>query len=356
MKRINKHIEIVRSNLPGFSSMGLGSSEMIKDVLEKHYRYVGVTTVNNPQDLEVLVDSKPDLVFLGLKKVPTNKSGLGFSEIVWMSEYLESKGISYTGSNSTAIALDFNKSDAKQVVKRAGLKTSLYFRAKQSEYLVGDVLPLDFPLFIKPPNTGGGKGIDADSVARNFDDFERKVQSINQRFSSDSLVEEYLTGREFSVAILETELGKIIAMPIELITEKNSQGDRILGQKIKSDDTEHSIAIVDLLIKKKVIDLAINVFKALGARDYGRIDIRLDKNGVPNFLEANLIPGIASHSFTSYFNRACIINESMDYETMLLKIVALGISRADKLNTESLSFNDTDILLEPTFKALPRLI
>jgi D-alanine-D-alanine ligase-like ATP-grasp enzyme len=73
-------------------------------------------------------------------------------------------------------------------------------------------------------------------------------------------------------------------MPIEIITEENIFGDRILGQKIKSADTESTIAVLDSVIKKKIQDFAIETFRALGGRDYGRIDIRFNKNAIPHFL------------------------------------------------------------------------
>ena len=65
-------------------------------------------------------------------------------------------------------------------------------------------------------------------------------------------------------------------------------------------------------------------FKALGARDFGRIDIRMDENNVLYFLEANLIPGF---SF-GYFFRACKINRKMSYKDMVLKITEIGLRRS----------------------------
>ncbi len=347
MVKINKHIEIVRSSKPKFSSMGLESCEMIRDLLSNYYETVGITIVNDSNDIDVLIMKKPDLAFLGLKKVPLISGPNGNSVAdVWLSEYLDDNGINYSGSSARAISLDFDKTEAKQVVEAAGLKTSGYFMAKNNQFGFEDKLPLNFPLFLKPPNTGGGKGIGADSVVRDYNTFNSKVESIQNEFSCATLAEEYLTGREFSVAILDSlNSENIIAMPIELITEKNNQGDRILGRKIKADDTEHVLAVTDSLIKKQINTLAISVFKAIGARDYGRIDIRLDMNGVPHFLEANLVPGLAFHNFTSYFTSACWINRLMDYQAMILHIVELGLSRAD---TELEEINDYHSKLTPS--------
>lgn len=325
MAKINKHIEIVRSFTTSLSSMGEQSCEMIQRVLKRHYRHVGVTIVNNSHDLDILAAKQPDLVFLGVKKVPVWGNP---ESSIWLSAYLDSVGLNYTGSSASAIGLDFNKDEAKRVIAAAGLCTAPYFMAKHGQYNSNDKLPLSFPMFIKPPSAGGGKGVDANSVVRDFATYEKKVQSVFDEFQTDALVEKYLVGREFSVAILEIINSKeLIVMPIELIADQNSSGDRILGQQIKAADTEHTTAILDQTIKNIVIKLAIKSYRALGARDYGRIDIRLDHEGIPYFLEANLIPGLAFHDFISYFTRACSINLDMDYENMILHIVELGMSR-----------------------------
>ena len=83
-------------------------------------------------------------------------------------------------------------------------------------------------------------------------------------------------------------------MPIELIAPQDKNGCRILTSKVKSSNIEKASLVYDDDVKSKVMTLALNVFLALGARDYGRIDIRLDSAGIPNFLEANLIPSLIS--------------------------------------------------------------
>jgi len=324
MAKINKYIEIVRSTTPSLSSMGQKSCGMIKAVLEQQYQKVGVTFVSDTNDLDRLVNKQPDLVFLGVKNVPSEQDP---ESLVWVSDYLDKRGINYTGSTQSAIMLDFDKPAAKQIVRSSGLHSAAYFTAQPGQYTGSHDLPLNFPLFIKPPNGGGGKGIGADSVARNFVSYQQKVQSIYDKYGTESLVETYLPGREFSVAIIENDSNKeLLAMPIELITEQNSSGDRILGQKVKSDDTEHVIAVAEGHIRQAVVQLAKDVFEVLGARDYGRIDIRLNENNEPHFLEANLIPGLAQHDFTSYFTSACIINKSMNYEVIIGLLAEIGLS------------------------------
>jgi D-alanine-D-alanine ligase len=301
--------------------MGDKSAAMIQTLLLEHYTSVGVTLVSDLTELELLVAKQPDLVILGVKQIPTVDGP------IWLSAYLEAHGVNHLGSRTTAIELDFDKPGAKQIVRQAGLLTASSFTAEPKQY-TATTLPLPFPLFVKPPNGGGGKGIGPDSVVRNFNAYEQKVQRILDEFGTASLVEAYLPGREFSVALIEnTQTAGLLAMPIELITEQNAHGDRILGQVVKADDTEHVVAVLDLALRTRVNRLAKAAFRALGARDYGRIDIRLDERGVPHFLEANLIPGLAKHDFVSYFTAACEINQHMSYDTMILSLVTLSLNR-----------------------------
>ena len=114
-------------------------------------------------------------------------------------------------------------------------------------------------------------------------------------------------------------------MPLELIAPTSARGDRILSSAVKEADTEQYAAVTNPVIREAVNTLALDVFHALGARDYGRIDIRLDANGVANFLEANLIPSLLDQY--GNFPKACMLNLGIDYQQMILQITELGLAR-----------------------------
>ncbi len=336
MVKINKHIEIVRSSDSRLSSMSQRSCSAILAVLAKHYSSVGVTIVNNQADLQAMVSKKPDLVFLGMKFIPvdSNLDQYGHAKI-WVTQYLDDHHIAYTGSSQVAHELELNKPFAKQCALDAGLMTSPFYVARQNQPQNRDNMLLTFPLFIKPTNRGGGLGVDSFSVAHNFDELESKVMSITTNHQSDSLVEEYLPGREFSVAILKDKSSdEFSIMPIELIAPLDKHGARFLSSEVKSADAERNIEVTDKIIKTKITTLAIDVFRALGARDYGRIDIRLDKKGVPQFLEANLLPSLIKDY--GNFPKACMMNIKLGYEPMILSIVNLALARTVDVGRELL--------------------
>ena len=344
--KINMHIEIVRTATSSLSSMSALSAAAILAVLKKHYTTVGITIVNNVSDLETLVSCKPDLVFLGMNFLPVNSElGRNDPDKVWLTTYLNEHGIASTGSRQRAGEYETDKPMAKQQVLDSGLKTSRYFIASQWQNRGLDALPISYPVFIKPTNMGSGQGIGTDSVVRNFRDYQAKVLSLRTQFKSDSLVEEYLCGREFSVAILKAKDSETYSiMPIELVAPKDSNGNRMLSKDVKAADAECVFAVNDILVRKHVSDLAMDVYIALGARDYGRIDIRMDKDGIPQFLEANLLPSLIDNYGS--FPKACAMNIDMDYETMVLHIVELGMARSSAARTKhTVPLNSTEVLI-----------
>lgn len=327
MQKINKHIEIVSSTDSTLSSMSAPSRDAIRVVLAQHYKRVDITIVNTLTDLEALIDRKPDLVFLGMKFVPNNPAlGINDPKKIWLSQYFDTHDIAYTGSNHHAHALEQDKQLAKQRVLDAGFKTSRYKVVRYNEPQSVEGITLQFPMFVKPNNRGGGLGISSTSLVSTVDELISKVQSITTTLQSDSLIEEYLPGREFSVAVLQTEHSSALSvMPIELVAEPDEQGARILGGKVKASNTERVLEVIDKKTRAAVCALAADVFYALGARDYGRIDIRMDAFGTPHFLEANLLPSLIS-GYGS-FPKACELNNNLGYEAMILTITQMALGR-----------------------------
>jgi len=328
MIKRDKYIEIVRSNISALSSMSQKSCDAALAVLTKYYTSVRISVVDNLSDLEAIVVRSPDLVFLGMEFIPVNPAlGLHDPNKIWLTSYLDEHGITYTGSGQTAHELGRNKPSAKQWVLDAGLKTAPFWVIKQNQSPADSTVPLAFPLFIKPTSRGGGFGIDSDSLVYNLEQLQSKVHAIASNLESDSLIEEYLPGREFSVAILKDEQSaEFSVMPIELIAPLDKKAARILSGEVKRSDTEQVVEVTDTVIRSKVTTLALDIFYALGARDYGRIDIRLDEQDVPHFLEVNLIPSLIS-GYGS-FPKACLLNIGLDYEPMIIKITELALARA----------------------------
>jgi D-alanine-D-alanine ligase len=329
MGKSNRRIQIVRSSKKHLSSLSKTSADAILELLTKQFSSVEITEVNQTSDLDQILDYAPDLVFLGMEFVPANDPfDTSFGNRIWLSDFLDRHGIAYTGSRHTAHQLGRDKALAKQRALDFGLKTSKYMVVHQRQRLIENQVTLNYPLFVKPMNGGGGQGIDSNSVVYSFTNLRNKITSITNTHKKDSIIEEYLPGREFSVAILKHHgSDQYMTLPVELIAPKDNNGWRLLSSKVKSADAEKAITVTDQGLKNSVETLAIDVFYALGARDYGRIDIRLDGSGSPHFLEANLIPSLIKDYGS--FPKACALNMNMDYEHMIMHIVHLGMSRSE---------------------------
>ncbi len=271
-------------------------------------------------DLEMVVKKKPDLVVLGVKYLLT-----AAKDKIWLSDFFSSHGINFTGSIRDVLQFDSDKVSAKIKVKEQNIKTSAFFTALPGEYQDESSLPFSFPLFLKPCDAANGNGVDDFSYVLNFEDFESKVLSLYNLYMQPVLVEEYLKGQEFTVAIIEDAHSNLIVSAIEILPPLSSSGLRILGAKTKNDNSETLIKILDLDLINKVKKLAVDVFKCLGVRDFGRIDIKLNDSNDCYFMEVNLVPGMTD--VTSYFPRAFSIDLGMSYDQVIELVIGQGIRR-----------------------------
>ena len=326
MPKITLHIEVVRSTNKSLSSMSELSARAIVEVLRRHYSDVTMTNVDTLSDLHALIARAPGAVFLGMNYV-YDDTGLGAK--IWVSDMLEKHAIRHTGSGKLSHRLGLNKHLAKQRMIERGLQTAAFQIVRRGDEQIMNIGSLAFPLFVKPSNKGGGQGIDEFSVVHTIEELQSKITSIHDVEEADALIETYLQGREFSVAVIgSTKTNTLTAMPIELSATKDSNGDRMLSNLVKKADTETVTAVTDLIEHAKLTAFAIDVFHALGARDYGRIDVRFDSTGAPHFLEANLIPSLIN-GYGS-FPKAYEMNLGRTYEDMVLQILHLALDHEPK--------------------------
>jgi D-alanine-D-alanine ligase len=187
-------------------------------------------------DLEEVVKRKPALVILSVKYIPLKNE-----DDVWLSDYFAQHAVDFTGSSREVLEFDSNKVLAKTHLTNKGINTANYFIAIPGQYKDENEMPITFPLFLKPLDAANGNGIDDLSYVTNFTDYESKVASLYDTFNQPILVEEYLDGREFTVAVIKTHNEKLIASAVEVIPPTSTHGLRILGAQTKKDDSEKLI-------------------------------------------------------------------------------------------------------------------
>ena len=231
---INKSIEIITVPKPedltvNQKNVGIVIDEnLIFKILSQNYKNVLITEIKTKKDLTKMALRKPDLVFSGVKYFYFNKKK------IWLNDYLELNDILYIASSKSALLKESNKSRAKKIMHKLKITTADFFTTEPGEHKNENSIPIPFPLFVKPITGGDSRGIDANSIVHNYEDFKKKVLDIKLKQHSRCLVEKYLSGKEYSVGIFKDNVdGSIEALPIEIIVKENVNGHHILDFDIK---------------------------------------------------------------------------------------------------------------------------
>lgn len=211
---------------------------------------------------------------------------------------LDAYGIAYTFSDPLVMALSLHKGLTKTVLKEAGIATPQF--ATIEHLADAQRIDIPFPLFAKPVAEGTGKGITPASIIRDAGQLQQVSQELLERFRQPVLIEQYLSGREFTVGLIGTGTDSQVLGTFEVLLRTTAeQGVYSYVNKERSEE------FVDYRLVSPGEDeevraaesIALNAWRALGCRDAGRIDIRSDSHRRPQFLEVNPLAGLhPSHS------------------------------------------------------------
>jgi D-alanine-D-alanine ligase len=193
-------IEIITTPNETLKETGFGTMNASKSILKSIQAMYHTGRINNCTtitDLEKIVKRKPDLVILAVKYIVRKNE-----PNIWLCDYFNKHNINYTGSSKDILKFDSNKVLAKALLKRKGIRTADYFVAIPKEY-TKNTLPLNFPLFLKPIDAANGNGIDDFSFVNNFKEYEAKLLCLFNLYQQPILVEQFLDGKEFTVAVLQ---------------------------------------------------------------------------------------------------------------------------------------------------------
>ena len=210
--------------------------------------------------------------------------------------------IPYTGNRPLALSLCQKKPQAKALLSAAGLPTPRGIVIERGP--VPKDLALRYPMIVKPAHDDASGGIDAGSVVYDRAQLEARVKQLLAEHTMAALVEEYIAGREIHCAILGTE-----ALPLYEMRFKGGVDDQgrtlpnIITYRAKWDpysrdhySVESKCPPDDLApeLVAHIQDIALRAFRAVGCRDYARVDMRLDvATGTPYILEVNPNPDLA---------------------------------------------------------------
>ena len=216
----------------------------------------------------------------------------GFGRESQVPALLEAYGIPFTFSDALVMALSLHKGMCKRVVRDLGLPTPAFAVIEDLGDLDG--LDLPYPLFAKPVVEGTGKGVDTRSRADDPAALRAACAHLLHTFGQPVLVETFLPGREFTVGIVGTGDDAVVVGAMEIVLKREADAG-IYSYETK----EHSEELVEYPLADPSDPLvaasyaiALAAWRGLGCRDGGRVDVRADAHGGPNFFEVNPLAGM----------------------------------------------------------------
>jgi len=203
---------------------------------------------------------------------------------------LDGYAIPYTFSDPLVLSLTLHKGLTKDILHRHGINTPRHIVVTGENGI--ENIDLEFPLFVKPVAEGTGKGISSKSKVVNPEHLHDICQRELLKYPGGLLVEEFLPGREVTVGILGTGMESRVVGTMEILYVDPS-ANQIYSLETKSNYEE----LVRYQVPEEPVaaacgQMALKVWKLLGCRDAGRVDIRYDRRGRPSFIEINPLAGL----------------------------------------------------------------
>jgi len=216
----------------------------------------------------------------------------GFGREAQVPALLEAYDIPYTFSDPLVMSLTLHKGLTKRVIRDAGVPTPDFLVVEDSHRVVP--VGFDPPFFIKPVAEGTGKGVTPASIIRRLEELRPRCAELISAYRQPVLVEEFLPGREFTVGLIGTGMDSAVLGSIELHLRAAAEPLVYSYQnKEKCEElVEYRLVHAADATVREAEAIALQAWRVLGCRDAGRIDIRCDALGNPQFMEVNPLAGL----------------------------------------------------------------
>lgn len=237
---------------------------------------------------------------------------------------LDAYRIPYTFSDPLVLAVALDKAVAKTVVRAAGVATAPFAVIGAAADI--DRVALPFPLFLKPVREGTGKGISPRSRVTGPAGLRDVALELLARFGQPVLAETFLPGREFTVGLAGEGDEAVTLGVMEVCFTRPEETAGIYSYAVKADYERQVVYTVPRdAAAAAAADLALAAWRALGCRDAGRVDVRCDAAGQPNFVEVNPLAGLDPvHSDLPILCRL----HGIAYEELIARIMRCALRRA----------------------------
>jgi D-alanine-D-alanine ligase len=189
---------------------------------------------------------------------------------------------------------------------------------------------------VKPLHEGSSKGIYNSCVVRNTEELIREVGTVHRVYSEPALVEDFLPGREFTVALLgngsELQVLPIVeikfdALPSGMNNIYSYEAKWIWDRSDNPLDIFECPAQLQPSLRAEIEELCRHTYEVLRCRDWARIDVRLDAQDRPHIIEVNPLPGILPNvEDNSCFPKAARA-AGVTYNQLIQKVLAIALKR-----------------------------
>ncbi len=298
-----------------------------KTLCERGYKVSFFDFNNLPKVFNDLRGSDVDMVFNVCERI--NNSSLLEPHAASILDTLQ---IPYTGSNPFTLALCIDKIRVKKLLAYHDIPTPSWDYAYSMDDEIDD--ELKYPLIVKPGNTDNSIGITNDSVVTNKRQLMKQLEKIIIKLGRPALIEEYIEGDEYDVSIIGSDETDLRVLPLSRsVFDKMPKGYwHIYPFKAKWEDDDPVYSKITVQRPPKNIskrlaalisEIALDTYNILDCHDYGRVELRVDKNGNPYVLELNPNPSINVNDCVP----ACAEMVGMDYGDFLEDIIRMAIKR-----------------------------
>lgn len=308
--------------------------DAILKALSREYEVIPVIADLNAY--QKLIFSRPDIVF----NVAEGKNGP--NREAHIPAILEFLNIPYTGSDPFSLSACLDKARTKEILSYHGIAVPRFQIVKELKDLEWKN---PFPALVKPLWEGSSIGVHNSSWVENQKDLSDRSRFILENYHQPALIEEALTGREFTVALIGNgktlESLPIVEVRLDVLP-KGAHPIYSYEAKWVWDVPENPLQIFECPaslndeLRVKIESVAKAAFLALGCRDWCRIDIRLDASGEPYVLELNPLPGILPDPRQNSCFPKSARAAGLSYEDMILKVLRVAMKRYGLLQKEGL--------------------
>lgn len=219
----------------------------------------------------------------------------------------------YTGSGMAASAVAMDKLRTKWMWMGAGLPTPGFIWVSEFMPLDIEAFDLPFPVIVKPCHEGSSIGM------RKVYNKVELVEAVHfaQQYDSEILIEQWVTGREYTGAVLNNK-----ALP--LIELKTTHDFYDFDAKYKANDTQYICPCgLEESLETDLQDLVIQAFNVIGSEGWGRIDLMLDKDDQPWLIELNSVPGMTDHSLVPMAAKAT----GLSFQDLVVEILSSTLKK-----------------------------